>query len=200
MLHYIVVNEFLVCCIDLELLGIESHTVFVWFVVKVGVVWVHLSPTPFPPPSQEVCSGSVPKCRSVLTGAFHSDWYFSPLTHFLPQTLYVNVFLSVWSHALLSCCLTDALTLSPVFWEQITVWVKDQSTRLPFLLPPAFTPIFHPTQTQQPSLRSSISLSLSSCVFIFFCFVLLSSFPVVTSSPSLCSVSFCQFLVLGDAL
>lgn len=73
MLHYIVVNEFLVCCIDLELLGIESHTVFVWFVVKVGVVWVHLSPTPFPPPSQEVCSGSVPKCRSVLTGAFHSD-------------------------------------------------------------------------------------------------------------------------------
>lgn len=124
--------------------GAERCTVFVWFVVKVGVIWVHLSPPPFPAPSQEVCSDSVLRYRSVFTGASHSDWYIASPTDSL-----FCLRLTVWmcfclTPSSLSCCLTDALALSPVFHEKLIVWVKDQCTRLPSLL----SPIFHPTQTQ----------------------------------------------------
>lgn len=167
MLHCIVVNAILVRYRSWA--GVESNSVFVWFAVKVGVLWVHCSPPPFPPSSQEVHSDLVTRCRSVLADVFHSDWYMaSPLTQqppnppSPPRTCRVNVLLSVWTLPLPSRCLTDALTLSSLFWEQLTVWVKDQPARLPFLLLPAFAPVFHPTQTQQPSLRSSVLCTLSS--------------------------------------
>lgn len=139
---------------------LKSHTVFVWSVVSlVGVVGVRLSPLPFPPPSQEVRSDPAPRYRNILAGAFHC---LIADSLFLPQTCCVeHLPVCFKPHASLSRCLTDPLTLSQVFWERLTVWVKDQSSRLPLILPPAFTPIFHPTQTQQPSLRGSY------CFFLF---------------------------------